>query len=80
MSDLFRLDGLADNPHAAMITRVRQKAIEEMGGADFPDLDRCVEQAVRTVSTGTVSAFVPQLALREVRCCIQAGACDCGAC
>ncbi|HEV2528957.1 MAG TPA: hypothetical protein VGT61_10975 [Thermomicrobiales bacterium] len=80
MTDTYTPDGIAFDPHAAMIARIRRKAIEEMGGGDFPDLDACVERAVKAVGAGSVSAFVPLLALREVRCCIRAGTCACGTC
>lgn len=63
-----------------VVERVRRTAIVDMGGATFPDLDRCVIDAVARLSGGTVAGFVPLLALREVRCCIAAGSCDCGTC
>ena len=62
------------------VDRVRATAIVELDGASFPELDHCVTEAVRTLSGGTVSGFVPLLAIRHVRCCIAAGSCDCGAC
>ena len=63
-----------------VIDRVLQHATNDLGGASFPDLDRCVTDAVMRLSGGAVAGYVPLLALREVRCCIVAGSCDCGVC
>ena len=63
-----------------MIDRVRATALLELDGASFPELDACVTDAVTSLSSGTIGGFVPLLAIRHVRCCIQAGSCDCGAC
>ena len=63
-----------------IIDRVRERALMDLGGADFPDLDCCVTDTVTRLSGGRVARFVPLLASRTVRCCIAAGSCDCGVC
>ncbi|MGI8975110.1 MAG: three-helix bundle dimerization domain-containing protein [Thermomicrobiales bacterium] len=49
-----------------------------MAGA--PWIDRCVDDVVTELWENPVKSFVPLLAMRHVRCCIQAGSCDCGEC
>lgn len=80
MFDLTRQEGELSDLTQRTIARVRATAIAELDGASFPDLDRCVTEAVAALSGGTVAGFVPLLAMRHVRCCIRAGSCDCGVC
>lgn len=45
-----------------------------------PMLQTCVTQAVEEFADVRVTAHVQILVRRRVRCCIQAGTCDCGPC
>lgn len=80
MFDMTRHDVWPSDVTQRTIDRVRATAIAELDGATFPDLDHCVIDVVTSLSRGTVTGFVPLLAIRHVRCCIQVGSCDCGAC
>lgn len=66
----------------AVIQSVRREAAKEcppeLAGA--PWIDRCVDDVVTELWENPVKSFVPLLAMRHVRCCIQAGSCDCGEC
>ncbi len=42
----------------------------------YPALDACTHDAVAALWDSRIKTFVPLLALRRVRCCIRAGACD----
>jgi hypothetical protein len=74
-----------DNPFAEVpddpeiiVAQIRREAEEEWraGHLALPDLDRCVREAVDMLWESEVRTFVPLLALRRVRSCIQAGTCN----
>ncbi len=75
-----------DNPFAelartsdAVVAAVYRRATEECAEdrcSIAQHLDGCVREAVDAVWDGRVKTFVPVLALRRVRACIRAGACD----
>ncbi len=77
-----RCFGQRINDAAAAVELVRREALEECP----PDhrlameLDACVEDAVRNLWDSRIKTYVPLLALRQVRCCLRAGSCDCGEC
>ena len=63
--------------------RIARAAAEECAPdtcAIYPVLGTCIEDAVRKHWGGAIATFVPLLALRNVRCCIRSGTCDCGEC
>jgi hypothetical protein len=59
---------------------VRREAEEECRDGRFRALalERRVRDAVAALRGSRITAFVPLLALREVRCCLRAGSCDRG--
>lgn len=62
----------------ATIAMVRRAALEECSGETCligPVLQQCVARAVERYRESRVTAFVPLLALRQVRECIRLGAC-----
>ncbi len=62
----------------AMLALVKHQVSHEWeeGGLSPERLDRCVGEAVATVSVGRVATFASVLALRRVRACVRAGTCD----
>jgi hypothetical protein len=74
-----QFDGNADGI-IALVTRVAQEECADNACSISPVLDDCVHDAVTQFSGSRITAFVPLLALRHVRCCIRAGRCDCGRC
>ncbi len=67
-----------------IIALVRREATEECApGACLVHsvLGTCARDAVSALWwESRIKTFVPLLALRQVRCCIRAGRCDCGDC
>ena len=69
--------GVPKDP-AAMVELVKQQAAEEWEEGGLPPdlLDSCARRAVASALSGSVTTFVPVLALRRLRACIRAGTCD----
>lgn len=69
---------ISDDPDV-IIREVRRRAAEECLDEQLAAdaLDRCVHDAVTELWGSEVKTFVPLLALRRVRFCLQAGTCDC---
>lgn len=65
-----------------VVAQVLRQARDECGPEHVlaADLDACARAAVFRFRTSTVPTYVPLLALRQVRCCIRAGTCNCGEC
>lgn len=65
-----------------VVQRVRVQAMEDCppNVAWAPWMDRCVAETVTRLWQQPIHTYLPLLALREVRCCIRAGTCDCGEC
>lgn len=79
------MDGVASGgaDGAVIAAWVARAALDERGNASNPvylELEGCVVEAVAALRNSRVTAFVPLLALRRVRCCIRAGTCDRGPC
>jgi len=72
------------NDVESIVALVRREAAEECApGACpiYPELDTCARDAVVSLWWDSrIKTFVPLLALRNVRCCIRSGRCDCGDC
>lgn len=63
----------------AIVALVRRQAAEECADGSCPIapvLDRCVRDAVAELWGSRIHAYVPLLALRNVRTCIRAGVCE----
>lgn len=83
MERVANVFGQPPTSQQAVIDRVRREAREECepgSCAVAAVLDACVESAVLALWGSRIKVFVPLLALRQVRCCIRAGTCDCGEC
>lgn len=72
------------NPEQRQVaSQIKRAAAEECQPGSCPIapfLDACVEEAVLKHWGSAITTFVPLFALRNVRCCIRSGTCDCGEC
>jgi predicted nucleotide-binding protein (sugar kinase/HSP70/actin superfamily) len=81
MERVVNVFGQALMGQQAVIDRVRREAKGKCMAHSCPVvsiLDDCVESVVEALWERRVKAFVPFLALRQIRCCIRTGSCDCG--
>ncbi|MDQ3468001.1 MAG: hypothetical protein M3411_07170 [Chloroflexota bacterium] len=61
----------------SIVRLVKREAAEECLDDHVlaPELDRCVQDAVRELADSRIKTFVPLLALRRVRGCVRVGNC-----
>ena len=64
----------------ALVFREAREECAPDGCLIHPVLDACARDAVSSLWDSRIKTFVPLLALRQVRCCIRIGTCDCGVC
>ena len=66
----------------AVLDRVSREALKECPPDHplAPELESCVREAVSGLGECRIRLYAPVLALRRVRCCLQADTCACGEC